>query len=45
MVNFTVSAAQYCDDAGSRPSESIDTHWDDIADNYERIYVQSGGSK
>ncbi|MAQ89369.1 MAG: DUF4912 domain-containing protein [Rhodopirellula sp.] len=26
-------------------SESIDTHWDDIADNYERIYVQSGGSK
>ena len=26
-------------------SESVDTHWDDIADNYERIYVQSGGRK
>jgi len=26
-------------------SESIDTHWDDIADNYERVYVQSGGQK
>ncbi|MBA61346.1 MAG: DUF4912 domain-containing protein [Planctomycetaceae bacterium] len=26
-------------------SESIDTHWDDIADNYERVYVQSGGKK
>ncbi len=24
-------------------SESIDSHWEDIADNYERIYVQSGG--
>ena len=26
-------------------SESIDTHWDDIADNYERVYVQSSGQK
>ena len=26
-------------------SESVDTHWDDIADNYERVYVQSGGQK
>ena len=26
-------------------NESIDTHWDDIADNYERVYVQSGGQK
>ena len=26
-------------------SESIVTHWDDIADNYERVYVQSGGQK